>query len=856
MEASVNCLHCFEEIDDEIESSILCKECACCVHLKCSGLAEEDDLQSVEFLCKVCDSILMDLEIDEARPPPQPNIQIKTPPTRKRKSNENMESREFKQKKLADKKEVSTKAFLKYITVEIGDSGSQIYKCQQENCGFDSISLNDSKKHAQGHEKPLNNKRKKKLKKKHNCSMCNETFDKKKNLKIHWSQHHAQNECSLCTLCGKEFKGTVNLRKHLQTVHVQSNFVSCTHCTKSFKNQFEMHRHVNSVHKEKQFCCDECTKVFTTKRNLNMHYKKVHESRSFECDCCEKLFYSLYHLKRHQNSKIIEKKKNNNVQVNQCLYCDKTFVYKTSLQRHIRLIHLKENRFMCEICSQTFQSTFNLKRHASDIHQNTYENSESNPEDYDEAELDLDNNVEMEISEEGFNQRHSENVDTSGWKFITSNLDKSSTTLVARWIASLDCKGIGKRVDDETTHVIVGTGINMEAERTLKYLQGVASGKLVVSHLWIEEAMRCHYIPDTKEFEVKDKETGGRYGPLKSRLDKEGGNAGILSRFEFLVNEDCEDLAKDDVTDLIERAGGRVVMDTNDFSFSPLVTGLIIADSIVTMDVNTVVNNLRDYHLPTVEKDWLLESLGEWSLRPLLPYMIGQVSENDLNNAGYNNQFNATNNSNKIKSINNCETDTNVLIDNVNVYDYIQLDDYVKLDENIDVDSVVVDIIESMINDVFDSRCPQQWGFNTKPFENFLDMKKDAAVTNICDPNYLIKCRLCEDLFSSNAYLVIHMKTKHLEHDYGCLDIKHYTFPCDICGKKFTRNTILKKHKINVHDESDELFKCKHCGLAFNSRYLLNEHYPCFFKCNYCDYESIKQKLLQKHMVECHEKKM
>ena len=68
-------------------------------------------------------------------------------------------------------------------------------------------------------------------------------------------------------------------------------------------------------------------------------------------------------------------------------------------------------------------------------------------------------------------------------------------------------------------------------EQTLSnYFQGIASGKLMVSHLWVEEAVNCGFIPDTTNFEVKDGEIGGSCGPQKSRIDKENGNLGLFSR--------------------------------------------------------------------------------------------------------------------------------------------------------------------------------------------------------------------------------------------------------------------------------------------------------------------------------------
>ena len=71
-------------------------------------------------------------------------------------------------------------------------------------------------------------------------------------------------------------------------------------------------------------------------------------------------------------------------------------------------------------------------------------------------------------------------VDTSNWKFVTSNLIPAVRKLVPEFIASLDCKGLVGKVDDTVTHIIVSTGEELEAQRTLKYLQGVESGVMLM----------------------------------------------------------------------------------------------------------------------------------------------------------------------------------------------------------------------------------------------------------------------------------------------------------------------------------------------------------------------------------------
>jgi len=234
-------------------------------------------------------------------------------------------------------------------------------------------------------------------------------------------------------------------------------------------------------------------------------------------------------------------------------------------------------------------------------------------------------------------------IDTSNWKFVTSNLAGEARSLVNKWIASIKCQGLTGQIQESVTHVIVSTGEDMQAQRTLKYLQGVASGKFIVSHLWVVAAMKSGggggNIPRPDDFEVLDEENGGENGPWRSRIARANGEKPILFGFEVVVSGDMEGLSKSNVEDLLSRAGARCLPDENAFSFSPSSTRLIIEDSTSTMNAKVVSRRLRSYQLATVEKDWLLDSLGGWSARPLLPYMLPGVTRQDLMTAKYSNNL-------------------------------------------------------------------------------------------------------------------------------------------------------------------------------------------------------------------------
>ena len=75
-------------------------------------------------------------------------------------------------------------------------------------------------------------------------------------------------------------------------------------------------------------------------------------------------------------------------------------------------------------------------------------------------------------------------------------------------------------MDDTITHIIVSTGEELEAQRTLKYLQGVASGVMIVSHLWVEACLvDRNNLGKADKWEVTDEELMGANRPWWTRTD-------------------------------------------------------------------------------------------------------------------------------------------------------------------------------------------------------------------------------------------------------------------------------------------------------------------------------------------------
>jgi hypothetical protein len=176
-------------------------------------------------------------------------------------------------------------------------------------------------------------------------------------------------------------------------------------------------------------------------------------------------------------------------------------------------------------------------------------------------------------------------------------------------------------VDSTVSHVLVSTeGRERLAVRTLKYLQAVASGLLVVSEQWVLECLRdSSALGRALDWEVRDEELEGEEGPRRAREGRQGQEAALLQGFEVLVAGDLEGLARGAVEDLLARVGARAVTDLGSFSFSGGVTRLSLVDSQEAMEgrEREVLQLLRAYKVATVEKDWLLDTICSHQVRPI-----------------------------------------------------------------------------------------------------------------------------------------------------------------------------------------------------------------------------------------------
>ncbi|XP_023239902.1 zinc finger protein 454-like isoform X2 [Centruroides sculpturatus] len=155
---------------------------------------------------------------------------------------------------------------------------------------------------------------------KHQCPICSKTFGNERYLRRH-ARIHTDDKPFKCDTCESCFLYQSNLRRH-QAAHSDERPYKCNYegCKWSFKQNYELSRHVYRMHPQE----------ILSKTSPND--PKIESRR---CDICGKLFYCPAALRIHSRRHTKERPFF-------CKFCNCTFPYQTSLYKHIKRIHSKE----------------------------------------------------------------------------------------------------------------------------------------------------------------------------------------------------------------------------------------------------------------------------------------------------------------------------------------------------------------------------------------------------------------------------------------------------------------------------------------------------------------------------------
>ncbi|XP_051169228.1 breast cancer type 1 susceptibility protein homolog isoform X2 [Leptopilina boulardi] len=144
--------------------------------------------------------------------------------------------------------------------------------------------------------------------------------------------------------------------------------------------------------------------------------------------------------------------------------------------------------------------------------------------------------------------------------FVCSGLSSSQIQMV-RQLSELVNANFISTFNSTVTHVIVKViGQRNTTEKTLKYLQGIAYGKWIVTIDWVNDSLKNQKMLDEDKYEVVDNLTLEE-GPKKSRLRTKS----IFEGFICLCQGPFNDVSVADYSDLLTHMGAKILQGMEDF---------------------------------------------------------------------------------------------------------------------------------------------------------------------------------------------------------------------------------------------------------------------------------------------------
>ncbi|XP_039618159.1 zinc finger protein 665-like [Polypterus senegalus] len=184
------------------------------------------------------------------------------------------------------------------------------------------------------------------------CQEKRSTFKQQSKTKTKWS-HTEQKPCC-CSKHGKEFCNKCSLQFHSK-VHTKEKTYCCSDCGKrfAFNHCLQTHKRIHTG--EKPYSCPECGKQFTYSSHLQTH-RRIHTGeKPYHCSECGKQFSQISSLQIHRRIHTGEKP-------HCCPDCGKRFTFSRSLWMHKR-IHTGEKPYCCSDCGKQFTQKSNLQAH-------------------------------------------------------------------------------------------------------------------------------------------------------------------------------------------------------------------------------------------------------------------------------------------------------------------------------------------------------------------------------------------------------------------------------------------------------------------------------------------------------------
>lgn len=187
--------------------------------------------------------------------------------------------------------------------------------------------------------------------------------------------------------------------------------------------------------------------------------------------------------------------------------------------------------------------------------------------------------------------------------------------------------------NSSVTHVIVCLDEENCAQRTLKFLYGVASGNWIIGVDWVHQCIRQDRLIDEGPFEALDMD--GEDGPRRARQTSQRGK--LFEAFEFCGQGPFTDVTVDQLNQLLQLCGAATVPSPSQLTKTRRYTMIVVqTEEDVSLEVERkAVKWFDSLKVVSISREWVLDCLAAYQLLPLRNQLIGKYSVSMLKMMGF-----------------------------------------------------------------------------------------------------------------------------------------------------------------------------------------------------------------------------
>ncbi|KAJ8024960.1 Breast cancer type 1 susceptibility protein-like [Holothuria leucospilota] len=210
---------------------------------------------------------------------------------------------------------------------------------------------------------------------------------------------------------------------------------------------------------------------------------------------------------------------------------------------------------------------------------------------------------------------------------VATGLNKHKLKMVDQLCKKAGCKFSSVFIPS-TTHIIVNAGENLTCERTLKYFQGIAARRWVISFQWVEDSLTASRLLPLEKYEIRGDSVNGQNhcGPRRARLWK---GPPLLGDYNLFCLEPFTGLNKDQLEGLLKACGGSVYQHPSRMPQEDDKENFIIAQHDVQEEKTDYQALYEKFQVKVISREWVLDSIAVYTTQPITDYLLCDVTECD-----------------------------------------------------------------------------------------------------------------------------------------------------------------------------------------------------------------------------------